>query len=381
MSASEQSPTANSVAPALWIRTESTSRQRFLLGLSLALLVFAAALVAFDARQGLSGLVIASHYGIGLALGSSIFIAIQGVSNARWWTSLHNLASAISATLPIPATLLALTLATGAGSLYPWARSAPHTAHAIWLNVPLLLARTFTVLLVWMVLSAILRDRLRDWATRASDHAALSGSLHRRFVRASIWFLLALAPTLSIAAWDLTMSLESPWYSTMYSVYLFGGWFLGGIALLAALAGSERASNAHRPTAALSHDLGKLLFAFSTFWAYLWFCQYLLIWYANLPEETSHYAIRLSGGWSTLFWLNPLLNFGVPFTVLLSAKTKKQPAALRQVAIVVLFGRWLDTYLLIAPTVAPAPVFPAAAIVATLAVVLAMTSRTFPRAT
>ncbi len=92
----------------------------------------------------------------------------------------------------------------------------------------------------------------------------------------------------------------------------------------------------------------------STFWAYLWYCQYMLIWYVNNPEETSYYVQRLHGAWAPLFWANLVLNWGIPFFVLLPRSAKRNPKVLVQVCVVVLLGRWLDLYLMIVPAVSPA---------------------------
>jgi hypothetical protein len=98
-----------------------------------------------------------------------------------------------------------------------------------------------------------------------------------------------------------------------------------------------------------SHDLGKLLFGFSTFWMYLWFCQYLLIWYVNNPEEAGWLARRLHGGWGSLLVLDLILNWGIPFLVLLPRSSKQRISILAAVSVVVLAGRWLDLYLEIVP--------------------------------
>jgi Ni/Fe-hydrogenase subunit HybB-like protein len=180
--------------------------------------------------------------------------------------------------------------------------------------------------------------------------------------------------TLSVAAWDWGMSLEPEWFSTMYGVLVFAGTLQGGIAGVTVLALLlDRQGRLDAPLGDSGrHDLGKLLFAFSTFWAYVWFCQFLLIWYANLPEETGHHAARLTGGWGTLFWLNPILCFVAPFVTQLSQTAKREPRILYQAALVVLLGRWLDTYLLVAPSQGPVPAFPLGAIAATVTVLAGM---------
>lgn len=324
--------------------------------------------------QAFSGLLSASIFAVCVALGAAVFAAVQGISGARWWVPVRPVASALSGTLAVPGVALLLTLILGLRTLFPWARpgasAASHVLHAkaLWLNPSFFLARALVVLVLWTALVSLLRDRLAALDGRPSAEAS------RAFARASALFLLLLAPTLSVASWDWAMSLEPEWYSTMFSVYLFAGTFLGGIAAVAVLAVWLDAKGLlpRRLAPETLHDLGKLLFAFGTFWAYIWFCQYLLIWYSNLPEETPYYARRLAGGWTMLFWLNPILNFGVPFAALLSARVKRRPGFLAQVALVVLLGRWLDSYLLVAPAVGPLPGFPVYAVVATLLLVPGM---------
>lgn len=330
-----------------------------------------------DRAQAFTGLLTASLFGIGLSLGVAVFVAIQGVSGARWWAPLRAIAASFVGTLPVPGLAILLTLVLGLATLYPWARpgaaaaSEVLRAKAAWLNPAFFLTRAVLVVVVWTLLCSALRRRLAALVERPTAEA------RRAFVRMSVAFLLLLAPTLSIASWDWAMSLEPAWYSTMFSVYVFAGVFLAGIAVVALLAVwlEARGSLSARLSPETLHDLGKLLFAFGTFWAYIWFCQYLLIWYTNLPEETPYYARRLASGWTLLFWLNPVLNFGVPFVALLSAGVKRRPAVLGQVALLVLLGRWLDSYLLVAPAGGPLPVFPWYALVATLLLTTAMLVR------
>ena len=182
-----------------------------------------------------------------------------------------------------------------------------------------------------------------------------------------------MASTLSIASWDWTMSLEPEWFSTMYGVYWFSGFFQGGIAAVALLCllleGSVLVPSFDTQR---RHDIGKLLFGFSAFWAYIWFCQYMLIWYANLPEEVTYYTLRQSSGWTLLFWLNPILSFVVPFVALMSVSAKKNRNTLFHVATAVLVGRWLDSFLMVWPSVGPFPGFPVLAILATAALIAAV---------
>ena len=97
------------------------------------------------------------------------------------------------------------------------------------------------------------------------------------------------------------------------------------------------------------HDLGKLMLSFSTFWAYIWFCQYMLIWYTNIPEETAYFIARQEGTWGVLFMINLIVNWLIPFLVLLPRATKRSENVLLTVSILLIVGRWLDLYLMIGP--------------------------------
>ena len=319
--------------------------------------------------RAFSGLLAAALFGLSLALGAAFFIAIMGVAGARWWLPLRGVASALAGTLAVPAALLAFTLVTGLTVLYPWANgAASHLGHgkAAWLSAAPFLARAIGILAIWLGLVALLRSRIPALASGTKGRAP--------FGRACALFVVVLAPTISVGYWDWAMSLEPHWFSTMFGVYAFSGSFLGGIAAITVLAiALDRRGLLPQPLDdARLHDLGKLLFAFSMFWAYIWFCQYLLIWYANLPEEVPHYLVRMKGGWATVFWLNPILSFGIPFFALLSEGVKKRPAVLFQVSLVVLLGRWVDTWLLVAPPGEAAPGFPLYAISGAILVTLGM---------
>jgi hypothetical protein len=325
--------------------------------------------IAVQPAEGWAGILTAATFGMALALGGGVFLAVQAAAGARWWFPLRGIPLLLARTLAAPAAALVLCLVFGLHSLYPWTRPEVAAAPVVaakraWLNEPLFLARALVILVAWFSLIGALSRRLGELCAHPSPPA------WRRLARTAVGFSIVYAITSSVAAWDWTMSLEPEWFSTMYGVYAFAGTFLGGIAAIAVLAIllARAGMLAEGPADGVLHDLGKLLFAFATFWAYIWFCQYLLIWYANMPEETGHHAARLGGGWSTLFYLNPVLNWVVPFVVLLGAGPKRRPTVLLQVALVVLIGRWLDAYLLIAPALGASPGFPLAALAATFAV-------------
>ena len=191
--------------------------------------------------------------------------------------------------------------------------------------------------------------------SRAQDRSG-AAALTSRNVRLSVAFVIVFALSFWLASVDWIMSLEPDWYSTIFGVYNFAGLFASALALivLVVLWMRRMGELADFVTDEHLHDLGKLLFAFSTFWMYIYFSQYMLIWYANIPEESTYYVRRREPSWVPLFYLNVALNWVVPFLALLS-RPAKRTRVLAWVAVVVLLGRWLDLYLMVWPAVVPGP--------------------------
>ena len=247
--------------------------------------------------------------------------------------------------LPVGAALLAVVFVCHP-SAYPWTSHPPHRGfQEFWLRWPFFLLRAAIYVAAWIGFAATIvrTSRLQD-ADRSVDHT-------RRNVRLSIIFLIVFAVTFWLASFDWVMSLEPNWASTIFGIYNFAGMFSGGLALLILFVLWLSKSGPLRDFVNEEHlhDLGKLLFAFCTFWMYIWFSQYMLVWYADISEETAYYVARLHNAWAPLFLLNMILNWVVPFAALLPRGTKRSPRALGRVAAVVLAGRVLDVYLLIAP--------------------------------
>jgi hypothetical protein len=172
--------------------------------------------------------------------------------------------------------------------------------------------------------------------------------------------LAVFAVTLTGAAVDWVMSLDPHWYSTIFGVYFFAGCVLGNFAFLALLASALRNAGLLREFITIEHlhDLGKLLFGFTVFWAYIAFCQFFLIWYGNIPEETVWYIHRAEGSWKTASLVLGVGHFGLPFLYLIARKTKRRPALLVAGASWLLAMHFLDLYWLVMPILhahGPAP--------------------------
>jgi hypothetical protein len=288
-------------------------------------------------------------YWLTLAVGGLFFVLLQHVTRAGWSVAVRRLAEHWAATLPLFA-LLFVPAAFGAGELFPWmGAEAAHdplvAGKRIFLNTGAFYARSALYLAVWGLLAWWLRrTSIRQDAT--GDPAAT-----RRLQAVSAPGLVAFALTLTFAAFDWVMSLDPHWYSTIFGVYLFAGSTMGILALLILLgiALERRGPLAGMITTEHFHDLGKLLFAFVVFWAYIGFSQYMLIWYANLPEETIWYKHRLEHGWEAVTLALVLGHFALPFFLLLSRDLKRRRATLGAAALWLLVMHYVDLYWLVMP--------------------------------
>jgi len=288
----------------------------------------------------------------GLGLGGAFFIALQYVSGAGWATALRRVPEAMFLNLPVGAVGLILVLLFRP-SLYPWYDPTPELASHLtgfklfWLDRPFFLLRSVTYLAVWLVLArALIRNsRLQD-ADGDPRHTS-------RNHRLSAIFMPVFGLTFCLASFDWIMSLEPEWFSTIFGVYNFAGLFVATMALIVVVSVWLQGAGPFRDvlTAEHLHDFGKLLFGFATFWAYIWFSQYMLIWYANIPEETGYFELRWSGAWSSLFLLNFTVNWAIPFFVLLLRWSKRSGSVMSKVGLLLLVGHWLDLFMMIMPPV------------------------------
>jgi len=291
-------------------------------------------------------------------LGGALFVALHHVTGARWGRGVLPIAHAMTAILPFTG-VATLAFAFGATSLWPWADAAAAAAdhelaaRSTWMNVPFVLAREAMAYVVWIGLGARLVRRSRCWVETGDEGA------RRAAAGAAALFLVGFAPTFSMATFDLVLSLERHFASTIFAIYHFAGTFLSAVALISLLAISLEAEGRLSPrvlTQDVLHDLGKLVFAFAFFWGYIWFCQFMLVWYTNMPEETGYYVLRHAGGWEPLSIVNVLLNWAIPFVWLLSARMKRNAKLLRLACVVVVCGRFLDLHLaIVQPALGAAP--------------------------
>lgn len=299
---------------------------------------------------------VVTFYFLTLALGGAVFVAVQHLSNAGWSTVIRRIPEAMMSYLPIGAIALLLTF-FGRHPIYKWTSAAVVKANpalqskSLFLNTPSFFVRMIVILAVWIAFSWKL--------TRESRQQDEDGQLKHtgKSKKYSAIFLAFFAITFSLASFDWIMSVQPEFYSTIFAFYCFSGLFLTGVAAVTLLTLVLR-NRGLLPQVNENHlhNLGKLIFAFSTFWAYLWICQFLLVYYTNLPDETIFYIRQTATpGWKALFLLNLFLNWIFPFVLLLSRNAKRQQGPLITVSVILLLGHWVDLYTTVLPAYGDPP--------------------------
>jgi hypothetical protein len=290
---------------------------------------------------------------LSIALGSLGLAMVHQISGGAWGVVIRRILGAASRTLPL-LTILFVTVALGLRVLYPWAdpaRVAEDPAlrwKAPYLNAPFFLVRAAIYFAVWNGIAFL----LNKWSLE-QDRSG-DPDISRRMQLLSAGGLLAYGLTITFASFDWLMSLEPHWFSTMYGVLVMGGQALSAMAfsivVLSRLA--HRAPFNDLITPNHFHDLGNLLLGFTMLWTYFGFSQYLIIWSANIPEETEWYIHRTAHGWQLLALVLVVFHFAVPFLVLLSRAVKRHAAMVAKVAAGLLLMRFFDLIWLIAPAFA-----------------------------
>ncbi len=296
---------------------------------------------------------------LSLSLGALYFVVLHHLTRAGWSVVVRRLAETLAAVLPFMLVLF-VPVVFGLRELYPWARpdvvvhDLALQRKAAYLNVPFFVLRCVFYLAVWGMLARYFHRR-----SLAQD---LSGDPREtlRMQARSAPAMVAFALTLTFGAFDLLMSLAPHWYSTIFGVYYFAGSAVGIYALLPLLAFGLQARGLLRRSITVEHyhDMGKLLFGFVVFWAYIGFSQYMLIWYANIPEETRWLLRRQEHGWQAVGLVLVFGHFLLPFAVLLSRVLKRRPAALAAAGAWVLAMHWVDLYWMVMPEGRPSSPIP-----------------------
>jgi len=285
------------------------------------------------------------------------FICATTLAWAGWVQSFRRVAEAIS-TLVIPFGIIAFIVLMGLvyghqHHIYHWL--TPEGDKILEGKSGFLNPTFFTIWSVITIGGWILLGRNMRRLSRQVDETPLSTEeakswIHKNTVHASFYIVLFALTVTSSIPWLWLMSIDAHWYSTMYSWYTFASSFVAGMSLIALFVIYVKNQGLlPYTTEEHLHDLAKFMFAFSVFWTYLWFSQYMLIWYANIPEETEYFKVRVWGEYRGLFFLNLVLNFVSPLLILMKAGAKRNYTIVSFMAILIIFGHWIDFYLMVMP--------------------------------
>lgn len=301
----------------------------------------------------------------GLGIIGLFFVAIQYAAQAGWSVPVKRIALAMGHWIPISGILMLVLWFVVKADVFHWTHHDLYvegegfdaiingkSAYFFWPleagGFPLFyVLRLVVFFALWYIFFIwIKKEMLAEDINGGTAHWTKARSL-------SAVFLVIFAVTSSIAAWDWVMSIDTHWFSTMMGWYVFASWWVTGLAFITvAAAYLKEAGYLKLLNANHLHDLGKFVFAFSIFWTYIWFSQFLLIYYANIPEETVYFVTRINNspyGW--IFYTNIILNFVLPFLLLMTRDAKRHMSMLKVVCPIVIVGHWFDFYNMVTPGV------------------------------
>ena len=300
-----------------------------------------------------------TYFYLGISVFAVFFVALQYVAEAGWSIVLKRVPEAIMGALPVFSGIMLFIMIASImhwNHIYHWLHEGimdPTSEHydriiagkEPYLNATFFVTRTIVYLLGWNYFAKKLRS-----LSLLEDKQSGSG-IHFKGISTSAWFMVFFAVTSAMASWDWIMSIDAHWFSTIFGWYVFAEWSaIGFTTIFLFTLYLKRQGYLQDVNESHIHDLGKWIFAFSLVWTYMWFSQFMLIWYANIPEEVTYFTARLEvKNYKFLFWFSMLINFLFPIILLMSRDAKRNNSRLIFVSCVILLGHWLNSYLLVAP--------------------------------
>ncbi len=298
----------------------------------------------------------------GIVMANAFFQAATYVAYGGWQTALRRVPEAIGMMLPVTGLLLFLILSVplliyGYHPIYEWTHHAVAEEDPIisgktaYLNLPFFFIRFFFFVGILTFFTHMMRkNSLRE----DEDHDL---KYYKSNLKWASLFLVFFAVYILVTAWDWLMSIDAHWYSTMYGWYTFASNWVNGIAVLTLVILYLKRKKYLTPVNnSHLHDLGKMMFAFSIFWTYVTFDQFMLIWYANIPEETQYFRMRYDH-FMWFFYAIFIINFCAPFLVLMSRDAKRKVKVLAIACVIIIIGHFIDYYLMVYPATIHTPKF------------------------
>lgn len=309
-------------------------------------------LVAFfvDQERAIFNYLVTYMMIVSIGLGSLFLIALEYIAGADWSTPIRRVPEFFATLLPV-LLVLVIPILVFNHDLFHWAHKEAVEQDKIlqskapYLNQSFFIIRTFVFIGLWVLFFWVMTKN-----SRKQDETK-DQTLTTKNIRFSAVFILIFAVSITFTAIDFMMSLQPHWFSTIYGVYYFAGTVVASLAAITLAVVYLKEKGYFSPWMTDDHlfSLGALMFAFINFWAYIAFSQFMLIWYADLPEETFWYLTRWSGGWIFFSLLLIVVHFLVPYFALLTQPSKKNPKRLKFIAIWLLFAHLLDIFWLVIP--------------------------------
>ena len=312
-----------------------------------------------DAHRTWPSLLFNNYFFIGIAVFGVFFVAKQYVSEAGWSIVLKRVPEAVMSALPVMSLIMLFIMFASImhwNHIYHWLHEGimdPANDHydkiiagkEAYLNGSFFIIRTIIYLLGWNYFAKKLR------ALSVLEDKVVGTAIHFKSVSTSAWFMVFFAVTSAMASWDWIMSIDPHWFSTIFGWYVFAEWgAIGFTTILLFTLYLKRQGYLEDVNENHIHDLGKWIFAMSLVWTYMWFSQFMLIWYANIPEEVTYFMARLEvENYKFLFWFSMIINFIAPIILLMSRDAKRNNGRLIFVGCVILVGHWINSYLLVTP--------------------------------
>ena len=293
------------------------------------------------------------------------FMCATALAWGGWQIAFTRVTEAVSSVVPVIGVLAVVILLSivygGNHNIYHWTDAA-HVEHDKvlnfkkgFLNPTFFTVTTVLTVILWSFFGWRMRKLSRQTDETDFDNPQQKYRFQFKNTVAAALFMIVFALTvMSSIPWLWLMSIDAHWYSTMYSWYTFASTFVSGVALITLFVIFLKNNGfLHLVNREHIHDLGKFMFAFSIFWTYLWFSQFMLIWYANIPEETVYFKPRAEGIYSSIFWIMLIINFVAPILILMSRDAKRNYTIITIMAVLIIFGHWLDFYQMVFPAVSP----------------------------
>jgi hypothetical protein len=304
-----------------------------------------------DPSRAWHGYVLNYYYFMSVGMGGLFFTGTQHLTNAGWSATVRRIPEALSSWF-LPAAILFVPILFGGKYVYLWMNAQAVAADPLlqlktpYLNMPFFIIRAVAFFAMWYFLgNQLVRNSLKQETVGGTE-------ISENNVKLSAIFMPLFAILFSMLSFDLMMSLDPHWFSTMFGVNCFANLFLSTIAVVIVIVINMKRSGYFGDTVNENHiqNLGLLLFAFVVFYAYIAFCQFMLIWYGNLPEETSYYLHRWENGWSIYAMYILVMKFILPFLLLLPREAKRNMNYLIWMAYFIILSNWVDLFWMIMPS-------------------------------